>query len=737
MMKKTTLAFIFFMQCVLCGMPVHGQVWNGNLIFSNQADINNFSNTSYTAVNGGVTIDDGLDGQHDIRNLAGLASLTAVSGPVFITNNNLLVNTVFLNFASIGGILNIQNNPSLSVINGLGNLSFLGTQLTIVNNNSLTAVTAFSSLTSINSLRIGQNLLLNNLSGLANLTGALQLLLIENNSSLTNISSFSSITNISNLYIRSNAALKTLDGLQHLQKSFIISIENNTSLVSTAALGNLHVVKGGLTIDQNPALANIGGLENLDTLVNLKISRNNAIANIQGPAAGCTTTGRIEIFNNPSLTAVTGFSGTKISSLHIENNWVLASLNAFPNLEIASDFKLVNNYDLTTINPMPNLSSIRILEINQDTLLTNLGFLQNLRTLNELNIRGCSRLENINGLVNLESTELDVLFIAANRSLANINAFANIVKINRELNIGNNASLSTLQGLHNIRRVGDNCTIAVLPLLTNINHLNHLDSVGGGLIITLNQQLQNLDGLKNLGIVRGTVIVQTNSVLSSFCGLYQLYSNGGPGIGTIINQNLVNPTAAQIIAGGTCSVALPVLLQLFNLTCQENSVLLKWKTAQEVNSSHFIVDRSADGRSWMAIANMTAAGNTSSAKDYLFTDYAPPQNALYRLAQYDLDGRVYYSPVLRSGCAEKDLFAVGPNPVTDKLYVSVSAIYAAKAIISLFNSKGVVVKKQESFLLQGVNQLPVQMNHLPAGVYHLVFTSENGTTKKIVQVLKE
>jgi Secretion system C-terminal sorting domain len=736
-MKIKKIIVISIMQCVLFSMNIDAQVWNGNLTFSNQADIDNFSNSNYTIVNGAITISDDLDGQHDIRNLAGLAGITAVTGAVSITNNNFLVNTVFLNFTSIGGNLRIQNNASLSTINGLSNLGFLGLQLSIENNSSLTSVTAFGSLTSTNSLRIAQNPLLNNLSGLSNLAGALQFMVIDNNTSLTSIASFSNITGITNLFISNNAALTTLNGLQNLQKSFIISIVNNTSLASMAALGRLHVVNGAFTIEQNPVLVNIQGLETLDTLANLKIEQNNAITSIQGPSAGCTTTGRIEIFNNPSLTAITGFSGTRVSSIDIENNWVLSSLNAFPNLEVASDFKLVNNYNLATINPMPNLSSIRILEINADTILTNLSFLQNLAILNQLNIRGCSRLENIDGLARLQSTELDELVIAANRSLANINVFANIVKINQLLNVGNNPSLSTLQGLQNIRKVGNNCTIAALPLLNNVNHLIHLDSVGGALLIALNPQLQNLDGLKNLQIVRGTLVVQNNPVLYSFCGLYTLYSNGGPADATTINQNLVNPTAAQIIAGGACSVALPVFLQLFNITCEENKVLLKWNTTQELNSSHFTVDRSADGRSWTAIAHIPAAGNTSSTKDYLYTDNAAPQNALYRLAQYDLDGRVHYSAVLRAACATKDLFAIGPNPVTNKLYVSVTETKSSAITINLYDTRGNLVKKQGASLLRGTNQLTIEMDKLATGLYHLSVEWNNGTIKKTRSVFKQ
>jgi hypothetical protein len=49
------------------------------------------------------------------------------------------------------------------------------------------------------------------------------------------------------------------------------------------------------------------------------------------------------------------------------------------------------------------------------------------------------------------------------------------------------------------------------------------------------------------------VTIQNNIALTEFCGLYTLYTNSGPTILTSITQNLVNPTAQQILNGGPCA----------------------------------------------------------------------------------------------------------------------------------------------------------------------------------------
>ena len=717
---------------------VCGQVYNGSLTFSTQSEIDDFSNTGYTSVTGNVTIDDALDGQYDIRNLAGLAGLTTVNASVTITNNNLLTGTAFLNFTSVGLRLQFINNIALSSISGISNLAFVGDQINIENNASLITVTAFSNLTATRTVRIIQNPLLNDLSGLSNLSGALEFLIIENNNSLTSPQGFLNITNVTNLFIRNNPALTTLNGLNNLQKFFIASIENNASLTSMAALGNLHVARGLFTIEQNPALISIDGLANLDTLANLQIKQNNALTNIQGPVAGCVTTGRIEILDNHALTTITGFAGTKNSSIDIENNPKLSVLNAFASLEMASDFKLINNYDLVTINPMFNLREIRILEINEDTLLSNLNFLNNLDTvLEKIKISGCSRLQNLNAFANLQSTEVNDLIIGANRSLTNINGLSAIVKINQELNIGNNVSLTTLQGLRNIRSVGQTFTITALPLITNLNQLILLDSIGGSLIIANNTLLQNIDGLINLRTVSSTVFIQSNPVLSSFCGLYTLYINGGPMLGTTINQNQVNPTPAQIIAGGPCTGPLPVRLLFFNYQCYNNTIKLNWKTASEENSSHFIVETSLNGGAWTNIANIPAAGNSSSEKSYSFTYNNTSPQSFYRLAQYDHDGSVHYSGVLRASCSMKEFITAWPDPVEDKLFVSVNTTRSSKAIIGIYNNSGALIKKHQVVLFPGTTQVIIDINNIPAGMYHVNVEWNDGVMRKNIPVIKQ
>ena len=83
---------------------------------------------------------------------------------------------------------------------------------------------------------------------------------------------------------------------------------------------------------------------------------------------------------------------------------------------------------------------------------------------------------------------------------------------------------------------------------------------------------------------------------------------------------------------------LPVKLADFKLVSQSTGVTVSWKTSLEVNSSHFEIERSTDGKVWNTKGFVNAAGNMNVEQSYSFTD-AEPENGTnhYRLKIVDID----------------------------------------------------------------------------------------------------
>jgi hypothetical protein len=182
---------------------------------------------------------------------------------------------------------------------------------------------------------------------------------------------------------------------------------------------------------------------------------------------------------------------------------------------------------------------------------------------------------------------------------------------------------------------------------------------------------------------------------------------------------------------------LPIFFILFNAECEANKVVLTWKSAQEQNSDHFNVERSSDGSHWTVIGNLPAAGNSANEKTYLFTDNSPVQNALYRIAEYDLDGRAQYTSEIRSSCGTPDMFSLRPNPFHDLLFINITAGSESQATIKVFDSKGALVKVQRTNVLQGSNLINIDLKSMTNGIYHLEIDWNNGQMKRAVHVIKQ
>ncbi|MBG8556109.1 T9SS type A sorting domain-containing protein [Hymenobacter sp. BT594] len=110
---------------------------------------------------------------------------------------------------------------------------------------------------------------------------------------------------------------------------------------------------------------------------------------------------------------------------------------------------------------------------------------------------------------------------------------------------------------------------------------------------------------------------------------------------------------------------LPVQLVAFTAEAQPGAVALAWRTASEINSARFEVERSPDGVVFTAIGTAAAAGSSSGPRAYALADARLPAGAsrlYYRLRQVDRDGTFSYSPVRAVAVSGPSGLALFPNP---------------------------------------------------------------------------
>ncbi|MEO6837609.1 MAG: T9SS type A sorting domain-containing protein, partial [Ginsengibacter sp.] len=185
---------------------------------------------------------------------------------------------------------------------------------------------------------------------------------------------------------------------------------------------------------------------------------------------------------------------------------------------------------------------------------------------------------------------------------------------------------------------------------------------------------------------------------------------------------------------------LPVTLLNFTATLQSQDVKLDWSTSTEINSSHFIIQRSIDGTHFTDIGSVNAAGNSSIKKQYSYNDNeylnAGADILYYRLQLVDIDGKFKYSGVLSvklNGTVTN--LEVYPNPVRDQLSVLFSSANENKIALRINDVKGRQMYYQTFISGNASNLQNINVSGFATGVYFVQMIT--GKEIKTVKFIKE
>lgn len=181
------------------------------------------------------------------------------------------------------------------------------------------------------------------------------------------------------------------------------------------------------------------------------------------------------------------------------------------------------------------------------------------------------------------------------------------------------------------------------------------------------------------------------------------------------------------------SKVLPVTLADFTAKKINTGVQLKWITESESNSSRYIIEKSADSHSFLAIDSIKAAGNSNSTRIYSYTDNQLANSIVYyRLKTVDIDGRFTYSNIVSIAAVTKTNFIVQPNPAAAGSQVTIQHEAAlGTETLSIYNQAGIALVQQA--VARGNHQTKIDLQHFTKGIYYIVW--QNGTDKKTQKLL--
>ena len=199
-------------------------------------------------------------------------------------------------------------------------------------------------------------------------------------------------------------------------------------------------------------------------------------------------------------------------------------------------------------------------------------------------------------------------------------------------------------------------------------------------------------------------------------------------VGTRISAVAIKPDAADNSTSEfspAFAAILPVRLLDFSARINTGKVYLNWKTTDEVNNSHFEIEKSADGNVYSKIGSVKGAGG--QINNYSFTDDGLLNKLnYYRLKQVDIDGKSVYSRVL---IVRNDLgklsARITPNPFVSVLNISYQLDKDETIRIRIVDQMGRTVRSLTAKGNKGINSTSISgLDGLAAGQYTIELKGE-------------
>lgn len=183
-------------------------------------------------------------------------------------------------------------------------------------------------------------------------------------------------------------------------------------------------------------------------------------------------------------------------------------------------------------------------------------------------------------------------------------------------------------------------------------------------------------------------------------------------------------SGADINALTTAVVPFPISLTAFNGALNGNDILLSWKTEQEVNFSHFNIQRSVTGAEFSTIGRVDR--NTIGTGNYQYIDKQTGKAGVYyyRLQMTDNDGKYTYSKTV--SVKLRSTFNIEVINTKQTAFIRLNEVNGT-INIKLVGSNGNVYSTTSHKISNG-ELVNLSIGNLATGIY-IIAVEYNGITK--------
>lgn len=200
------------------------------------------------------------------------------------------------------------------------------------------------------------------------------------------------------------------------------------------------------------------------------------------------------------------------------------------------------------------------------------------------------------------------------------------------------------------------------------------------------------------------------------------YDCAGPGVHHVLIKRVVAGTAVEQCEVSTIIEAAPMPMKLTAFTGRLESDAaadLSWTSVIEFDSYQYQIERSVDGKNYIKVGAINAAGASNETIKYSFKDALPGAGAYYyRLKQVDIDGKFEYSKsvYVNNKKGSGIVTSVFPNPFKNDIQLvgATSADLNTPGNVQVFSLAG----QRINFRVVGANAISLADN-TPKGIYIL------------------
>jgi hypothetical protein len=208
---------------------------------------------------------------------------------------------------------------------------------------------------------------------------------------------------------------------------------------------------------------------------------------------------------------------------------------------------------------------------------------------------------------------------------------------------------------------------------------------------------------------------------------------GGACSGASANFKIDDVTVAE-------SIILPLSLTKFYAGYEKNKAKLNWETTNEIDFSHFEIEKSTDGKNFETVAVIPSKGNgTNSTEYYEYFDNLTIANEIlyYRIKMVDQNRSSKYTSTAKlkirpSGLSIHSLY---PVPAGNEININWNNNATGTTRFKITDFAGRTVLMQTLLTQKGTNFNQIQISKLPSGTYFLII--ETDSDKLVERFIKQ